>query len=211
MPTETRTGRAYRFSSGNRTYGTTDMTSNPKIDFTTTNTSSDIIKKVTLTIYFTTSNFSVFDNYNLKIYLFEDGADMTSAELADNSNAFAYSDNISVSSMKWPNNDHSEVGYIEDIVLDISSYNIPVSSSITAKVTVTSSISEGIGYVYGASTMANLNTMIVEYGNSSHTISYHNGTEWVQCEVYYHDGTNWVLVDPYYHNGSEWVLCDSGG
>lgn len=46
---------------------------------------------------------------------------------------------------------------------------------------------------------------------TSHTISYHNGTEWVQCEVYYHDGTNWVLVDPYYHNGGEWILCDSGG
>lgn len=209
MPTETRTGRAYRFSSGKRTYGTTDMTSNPKIDFTTTNTASDIIKKVTLTIYFTTSNFSVFDNYTLKIYLFKNGADMTSAELADNSNAFAYSDNISVSSTKWPNNDHSEVGYIEDIVLDISSYNIPVSSSITAKVTVTSSISEGIGYVYGASTTANLNTMIVEYGNSSHTISYHNGTEWVQCEVYYHDGENWVLCDPYYHDGTNWVLVDT--
>lgn len=47
--------------------------------------------------------------------------------------------------------------------------------------------------------------------STSHTISYHNGTEWVECEVYYHDGTNWVLVDPYYHNGSEWILCDSSG
>lgn len=44
---------------------------------------------------------------------------------------------------------------------------------------------------------------------TSHTISYHNGTEWVQCEVYYHDGENWVLCDPYYHDGTDWVLVDT--
>lgn len=44
---------------------------------------------------------------------------------------------------------------------------------------------------------------------TSHTISYHNGTEWIECEVYYHDGEKWILCDPYYHNGEEWTLCSS--
>ena len=53
-------------------------------------------------------------------------------------------------------------------------------------------------------------TLTIQYSfNPVHTISYHNGTEWVQCEVYYHDGTNWVLCDPYYHDGTDWVLVDT--
>lgn len=53
-------------------------------------------------------------------------------------------------------------------------------------------------------------TITVEYEEeTSHTVSCHNGTEWVQYEVYCHDGENWVLCDPYYHNGTDWVLVDT--
>ena len=41
----------------------------------------------------------------------------------------------------------------------------------------------------------------------SGTIHYHDGTEWVECEVYYHDGTEWKRCEPHYYDGTNWVLC----
>lgn len=53
-------------------------------------------------------------------------------------------------------------------------------------------------------------SITVEYEEeTSHTVAYYNGTEWVQCEVYYYDGTNWILADPYYYDGTDWILIDT--
>lgn len=40
------------------------------------------------------------------------------------------------------------------------------------------------------------------------TVSYHDGSKWVECVMHYHDGTKWVQVDPYYHDGNSWKLCN---
>ena len=39
------------------------------------------------------------------------------------------------------------------------------------------------------------------------TVSYYNGSAWVECIPYYYTGSGWQEVWPYYYNGSEWVLC----
>jgi hypothetical protein len=39
------------------------------------------------------------------------------------------------------------------------------------------------------------------------TVSYYDGTQWVECVPYYYDGSAWQEVYPYYYDGSGWQLC----
>lgn len=38
----------------------------------------------------------------------------------------------------------------------------------------------------------------------ANSVAYHDGTSWVECDIYYHDGATWVPCKPYYHNGTAW-------
>ena len=40
------------------------------------------------------------------------------------------------------------------------------------------------------------------------TVSYHDGSGWVECIVYYHDGSGWVECVPYYYSGG-WIECSN--
>ncbi len=40
------------------------------------------------------------------------------------------------------------------------------------------------------------------------TVSYHDGSGWVECIVYYHDGSSWVECVPYYYSGG-WIECSN--
>jgi len=39
------------------------------------------------------------------------------------------------------------------------------------------------------------------------TVSYYDGSTWVECVPYYYTGTEWQEVWPYYWDGTKWVLC----
>lgn len=192
MPTETKSLTLYPPGAINGT----DLTNKPKYSFTITKgTLKYNISSVSGSFYLGANNWGTVNGDYITFTLLLNGISIGSYQhkLAISANRFRVNiDNFSLNETP--------------IILDAMKDNI-------FEVQVTYNKSTGAGYVYIYHIPSNdsgKSSLTLAYEvPTSHTISYHNGTEWVQCEVYYHDGENWVLCDPYYHDGTNWVLVDT--
>ena len=80
------------------------------------------------------------------------------------------------------------------------------TSAVTLTVVATAST---VNKHYPSLTSSASSGVTFTYKKAQATITYYNGSSWVNCYVYYYDGSNWIAVNPYYYIDNLWKSCST--
>lgn len=80
------------------------------------------------------------------------------------------------------------------------------TSAVTLTVVATAST---VNKHYPSLTSGASSGVTFTYKKAQATITYYNGSSWVNCYVYYYDGSNWIAVNPYYYIDNLWKSCST--